>query len=121
MAEEDPIAFARVVRRRRNKVNSSAKKEQEEQREKVERSDGERMRSAASSGSGDSSSSGGSLGPVTGLMADDYYLHPFRHTRTSVNKEVCVLVFLIRVLQISEILEQLVINICYTPYMCEYL
>ena len=92
MAEEDPIALARLVRRHRNKVDSSTTKEQEEQREKVERSDGERVHSASSTGSGDSRRSGGSLGSANGLMADDYYLHPFRHTRTSVNKEVCVCV-----------------------------
>ena len=87
MAEEDPIALARVVRRRRNKVDSSNKKSQDEQRESVERHDGERVQSASSSGSGDSGA-GRSLSSVTGLLNDDYYLHPFRHTRTSVNKEV---------------------------------
>ena len=66
MAEEDPIALARVGRRRRNKVDSSTKKEQVEQREKVEHSDSERVHSALSTGSGDSSRSGGSLGSVNG-------------------------------------------------------
>ena len=86
MAEEDPIAPARVMRRGNNKVDSS-NKTQDEQRESVERNNGQRIQSASRRRSNDS-------GSVTGILNENYYLHPFRHTRTSANKEVKYLVFL---------------------------
>ena len=91
MPEEGPIALARVMRRRPNKVDLSNNKTQYEQRESVERNNGDRVQNASSKRSGDSDSER-SLNSVTGVLS--YYLHPFRHTRTSANKEVKYLVFL---------------------------
>ena len=89
MAEEDPIGLARVRRRRRrSQVEPITDKKQNDQRESVERGNRERVQSASSSGADNSSASGRSFSSVTGLMTEDYNLHPFRHTRTSVNKEV---------------------------------
>ena len=112
MAEEDPIALARVTRRRRNKVDLSNKKSQDEQSEKIERDNGERVKSASSSESNDSGA-GRSLGSGTGLLTDDYYLHPYRHTRTSVNKEVIVALIRISIILLvyykTELIDKLMV------------
>ena len=90
IAEADPIPLARVSRVRRNAVDSSTEKPQDAKRESVERGNSDRAPSASSTASDNSTqSSRRSFSSITGLMSDDYYLHPFRHTRTSVYKEVC--------------------------------
>ena len=87
VAEEEPIALARICRRSHNKVSPSSEKSSA-QSESVERGEGNGMEKASSTGLTYSSGSGRSLSTITGLMTDDYTLHPFPHTRTSANKEV---------------------------------
>ena len=84
--EEEPVGLTRLGRRRRNKVESSTERQQDAQRENVERGEGEGAQTSNESGNSRPPEHRVSSNKV--LTKDDYYLHPFRHTRTSVNKEV---------------------------------
>lgn len=89
MSEEAPLALSRVTRLKRNQLKSSTEKAEGLQKENVDR-----MQSASSNSSSESNPSrGASASSTTSSTAilkanDDYYLHTFRHTRSSVYKEV---------------------------------
>ena len=84
--EEEPVGLTRLGRRRRNKVEPSTERQQDAQRESVERGVGEGAQTHNESGNSRPSEPRVSSNKV--LKKDAYYLHQFRHTRTSANKEV---------------------------------
>ena len=82
--EEEPIGFRRLERRRRNKVESSTERQQDAQRQSVERGNG--TKSGNELGNSRPPETGDSLNKY--LKKEDYSLHSYHHTRTSVNKQV---------------------------------
>lgn len=89
--EADPNSLTPVTRRRPNDYKPKFAQPQEFQRNTLQSSTRKRSSSAsstASSGSDRSVASARTVNSRKELLSDDYYLHNFRHTRTSLNQSV---------------------------------
>ena len=87
--EVDPNAVTPVSRRRLNEYKPKHATSQDAEQKGVERKRSNSASSTASSGSDRSVASERTVNSRKVLLSDDYYLHNFRHTRTSLNQSVC--------------------------------
>lgn len=90
--EVDPNSLTPVSRRHPNEYKPKLAMPQEFQRDTLQSSNRKRSSSAsstASSGSDRSVASARTVNSRKELLSDDYYLHKYRHTRTSLNQSVC--------------------------------